>query len=205
VRRVLSHGSQTVELVRLGETPSAEAEVALSSRASAIAFLRAFTRDPLNMNTLRRALAEEIGRQRVSRLRDPEVVEQLAAQIARGQLRVATHSSSRAVLKPPPVHAWQGAATKGKAGDEPVVLESTTGPPPTPEPKTGSWIKLTVVDDATGEPVSGVTFTLKLPDGKSQEATTNPSGVAELTGLTPGSFDIEKMADEDGWEVVAIA
>jgi len=198
VRKVLSRGNQTVELVGLGEA-AAEAPMGVSSRAGAVALLRAFSRDPLNMTTLRRALAEEIGRQRVGRLRDAEVVDQLAAQIARGRLRVARHASSNAVLKPPPVQAWQGAAIKEK---EPVVLESTTGPPPAAE--TGSWIKLTVVDDATGEPVPGVTFTLRLPDGTSKEVTTNPSGVAELSDLTPGSFVIQKMADPDGWEVVSV-
>jgi hypothetical protein len=200
VRKVLSHGSQTVELVRLGEAAPTEA-MTFSSRASAAAFLRGFSRDPLGMTTLRRALAEEIGRQRVGRLCDAEVVDQLAAQIAHGRLRVARHSAARAVLRPPPVQAWQGAKPRE---EEPVVLEST-GPPPAPAAETGSWIKLEVVDDATGEPVAGVTFTLKLPDGTSKDVTTNPGGIAELTGLTPGSFDIEKMADGEAWEVVAIA
>ena len=201
MRRILSHGRQTIELVRLGQAPPAE-EAALSSRAGIAALLRSFIQDPLNMATLRRALAEEAGRQQVSRLRDGEVVEQLAAQIARGRLRIARHARLRAVLPPPPVRAWQGTAVKEE--EEPVVLASTTGPPPAAAPA-GSWIKVQVVDDATDQPVSGVTFALTLPDGTHKEVVTNAGGVAELTGLTPGSFTIERMADEDGWEVLAVA
>jgi len=198
VRKVLSSGSQTVELVRPGDAAPATS-VDVSSRAAAVILLRPFSRDPLNMTTLRRALAEEIGRQRVNRLRDAEVVDQLAVQVARGRLRVAAHASSRAVLRPPPVHAWQADKPKEK---EPVVLEST-GLPPVAEAKKTSWIKLEVVDDTTDERVSGVTFSLKLPDGTPKDVTTD-GGIAEINDLTPGTFDIERMADDDVWEVVSV-
>lgn len=199
MRKVLSHGSQTVELVRAGEAAPVETAVALSSRSSAVAFLRAFTRDPLNITTLRRALAGEIGHQRVGRLSDAAVVDQLATQISRGRLQVALHGTSRAVVKPPPREAWQRAKPKE---EEPVVLESTTGP--APEPKTGSWIRFRVVDDATGKPVAGVTLSLKLPDGKTQDVTSGGDGRIEVKGLVSGTCDIQKMSDGEGWEVVQI-
>jgi len=164
--------------------------------------MAAFARDPMNMRTLRSVLAEEIGRGRVGRLRDAEVVTQLTTQVARGGLRLVPLAASRAVVEPPPVDGLARVASGAVKEQEPVVLKSTGAPAPAAKSDTGTWFKLEVVDDATGEPVSGVTFTLKLPDGTRREVTTDASGKIELTGLVSGTCDVEQMADDEGWEVV---
>jgi hypothetical protein len=200
----LSRGIQTIELVRLDEAPPVDEAVRVTDRTQAAFLLRAFSRDPMNMTLLRRTLGEEIGPQRVGRLGDAEVVNQLAAHISHDRLRIATLSSSRAVVEPRRIHDWTTRTEKVEKEEE-VVKERPTGPLPAEESTTASWIKLEVVDDVTGEPVPGVTFNLKLPDGSTKDVVTDAAGVAELTGLDPGTFDIEKMMDGEGWEVVQVA
>jgi len=136
VRRVLSRCIQTIELVRLDEAPPVDEAVRVKDRSQAAFLLRSFIRDPMNMATLRRALGEEIGHQRVSRLGDAEVVKQLAAQLSRGRLRIAHLSWSWTVVKPRRIHDWT-TRTEKVTQEEEVVKERPTGPPAAePEPLT---------------------------------------------------------------------
>jgi hypothetical protein len=125
-----------VELVRPGDTPPTGGVVRLKDRSELAHFLRAFSRDPMNLVALRRALGEEIGCQRVSRLGDAEVVEQLAAHLARDRFRIVPLASSRTVVKPRRIDDWTTRTEKVEKEEE-VVKERPTGPPPTePEPLT---------------------------------------------------------------------
>ncbi len=200
MRRLLSRGIQTVELLQGGER--VEGSALRADRLGACALLRGFARDPMNRATLRATLAEEVGRGRVGRMRDAEVVAQVEARVARGRLRLVPLAAAGAVVPPPPVDGLARVSSGAVKEAEPVVLKSTGGPATAIKSETETWFKLEVVDDATGGPVAGVSFTLKLPDGSRRSVTTDASGRVELTGLVSGTCDIEEMVDEVGWEVV---
>ncbi len=202
MRRILSASTETLELRRPGETPAGGAESLPGSPAGTVSLLRRLARDPMNMATLRATLAEEVGRPRVGRMRDAEVVAQVEARVARGRLRLVPLATSGTVVAPPPVDGLARISSGPAKEAEPVVLKSTGAPAPAPKGETETWFKLEVVDDDTGEPVAGVSFTLKLPDGSRREVTTDASGRIELTGLAAGTCDIEAMRDDAGWEVV---
>jgi len=133
MRRILSGSIQTLALTRPGGASAGEARIELGTPAHAATLLRSLARDPMNIATLRAALAEEIGRQRVGRLRHAEVVAQLATQVARGRLRLVPLAAAGAVIKPPPVDGLARVSSGAVKEAEPVVLESTTAP--SPEPK----------------------------------------------------------------------
>jgi len=180
VRRILSRSSQTIELLSFDEAPRSGEMMRLKDRSEAMVFLRAFSGDPLNVSVLRRALGEEIGYQRVNRLRDPQVVEHLAGCMCRGRIRVAVLSSSREVVKPRLVRDWT-MHTKAMADDEPSSLGPTAA-----ERLTNQWIKLLVVDDATGQPIPRVSLAISLPGGTETDRQTDARGEIEIRDLASG-------------------
>jgi len=208
VRSILSSGLRTMELLRRGE--AAEGAALVRDRTAATNLLRSFARDALNMGTLRRALAAELGGQRVARMANQEVVDRLARRVAGGGLQVASLAGARAAV-PRRVRAWDrpfaGPASEAKV-DTQQEPAATGNAPAAVAPDTaqtvGSWIRFRVVDDATGKPVAGVTLTMKLPDGKTQDVTSGGDGVIEVKGMPAGTCDIQKMSDSEGWEVVQI-
>lgn|GEM_PF-1837814 len=208
MRSILSSGLRTIEL--LGRGAAAEGAALVRDRTAAATLLRSFARDPVNMGVLRRSLAAELGGQRVARMADQEVVDRLARQVAGGRIQVASLAAARGVV-PRRALVWErpfaGSLTKDKAGTEQEATP-TGGPPAAAASDTtqtvGSWIRFRVVDDATDKPVAGVTLTVKLPDGKTQEVTSGGDGVVEVKGLPSGTCDIQKMSDGEGLEVVQI-
>jgi uncharacterized surface anchored protein len=62
-----------------------------------------------------------------------------------------------------------------------------------------------VVDDETNEPVSGVAFKVKLPNGEVRDFITDASGKIDVRNIQPGSCTIEKMVDDRALEVVRVA
>ncbi len=62
--------------------------------------------------------------------------------------------------------------------------------PPPPGPTQTSWIKLRVVDDATGEPVAGVALQVKLPSGQERKFSTRPDGMIDIQDIDPGTVDV---------------
>lgn len=200
MRSILSSGWQTVELVRSGDSSGAEGFTPMRDRVAAGTLLRTFARNPLNMVVMRRALSDEMGGQCVGRMRDGEVLDRLAGQVARDRIRVVP---GRTLLRE---RFFAGTETQEKSAPSeapPVKKVSPVSPVATPAVK--SWIRFQVIDDATGKPVSGVTLTLKLPNGTSKTVTTNSGGQIEFTDLPAGTCDIEKMTDQSAWEVMQIA
>jgi hypothetical protein len=72
------------------------------------------------------------------------------------------------------------------------------------EDPTLQWIAFRVIDDATEEPYAGVQLKIKLPSGEVREFTTDGAGRIRIDGLKPGSCDIEKMLDDQAFEVVKV-
>lgn len=96
------------------------------------------------------------------------------------------------------------------ASAEPTVAEEeeeappeSEAPPPPVEEET-AWIKFKVIDEDSGEPVKGVTLHVKTPDGKIKQVRTGPDGMAEISGIQPGSCSIERIVDADALEITAV-
>jgi hypothetical protein len=209
VRSILSSGLRTIELLRPGDAGGTEGATPVRDRMAATHLLRSFARDPLNVGVLRRTLAVELGAQRVARMADQEVVDRLARQVAGGRIQVASLAASRAAVPRRSLvweHPFAGQVTEEKVGNDQEAATGGGAAAATPEPTqtAASWIRFRVIDDATDQPVAGVTLTLKLPDGKTQDVTSGDDGVIELKGLPSGTCDIQKMSDSEAWEVVQI-
>lgn len=80
----------------------------------------------------------------------------------------------------------------GEPKDSPSDIESPTK----------HWIELEIVDDETGEPVAGMRVSLKLPDGRSLEKTTNADGIIHVDGQPADVWTIVDV--KDPVEVVAM-
>jgi len=66
------------------------------------------------------------------------------------------------------------------------------------------WIAFRVIDDQTEKPYAGVQLRLKLPTGEVRDFMTDGDGRIRIDGLQPGSVDIQKMLDDQAFEVVKV-
>ena len=56
------------------------------------------------------------------------------------------------------------------------------------------------MDDA-GQPLPGVSYEVKLPDGSVSSGTTDDKGVGRVSNIDPGNCDISfPNLDQDAWE-----
>ncbi len=63
-----------------------------------------------------------------------------------------------------------------------------------------AWIEIHLVDEE-GDPVSGVEYEIKLPDGSHRVGRTNEVGVIYYANLTPGSCEFSLTSlDQSAWE-----
>ena len=131
-----------------------------------------------------------------------------AAHIGR-RIEEAFRSGTLVVVRPRRARAAApgGAAPTRDDAPAPEAQAPAPRPPaskPPPAPLT-TWIKFQVLDDETGQPVQGVVLAVKLPDGTTKKSTTDASGMIEITGIPPGTCDIESMIDSDALEVISLA
>jgi hypothetical protein len=88
---------------------------------------------------------------------------------------------------------------------QPPVLSAP--PRPGAEDKV-AWIKLRVVDDASGEPLPGVVLKVTQPNRKTFDYTTRPDGAVEIHGIDPGTCDVacdlENARNTDTYAFVTI-
>jgi hypothetical protein len=145
--------------------------------------LRDLARDPLAGDSLRHALRGLAGGSEIGKLTGREVVARLASLVRQQRLRVAELGL---------VHvSGVGGAGEGKdaAAQVKEALESIT---------------YQVVDDATGDPIAGVSLSVTLPNGKEVDQTTNGEGIVRFDDLKPGRCAVRaKMADRDLLHVLA--
>jgi hypothetical protein len=165
----------------------------LNDEERLLEMLRETEDDPWNRRAVRELLSHDLAETDIARLTDAEAIRELARRIAAG--RFALRWSRVA-----PAESAEGAV----AEEDPAAAEA---PPaePAPAPPEKTWVKFQVVDDASGKPVSGVKLKIKLPDGRSEEFTTNAGGQIYIGNLDPGSCDIEAMIDSAAYEVVAMS
>ena len=87
--RFLRSTGRRIEILRWYECGPEDTFMEFHDRFFALSFLRNLMSDPLNMVTLRSALADILqDTEETSRMMDHEILEQLAAQIARGYVRL---------------------------------------------------------------------------------------------------------------------
>lgn len=164
-----------------------------ADRGSALAFLEPLREDPFCMSVLRDLVVERQCTLDLSNLHDHRLLEFIAWELETGRLRVAEE------FRPMPPIGRARAPVEDNAGDKPFEQP----PPPAQDEKT--WITFQILDDETGQPVAGVTLTVKLTDGTTKKSTSNGAGLIEFKDIPPGACSIESMSHPDALEVLSVA
>lgn len=186
MKRTLRAGALEYE-VRLLHL-AADASPRHSNLHSARSFLDRFAREPGNLMILRDLLHQEFS-QSCTGVSDQQVLDRLAGLIAAGRLQLVPLPTSPVS---PTSKDFARILGPMREPEKPAkVIDSSA-----------HWIHLLIVDDETGEPVSNVTVSIKLPTGEVKQFTTDGEGRIRVQGLPPGSWDLEQMEGEDAIDVV---
>ncbi len=187
MRRALRRDFSEYEVLTLRDMRPGDICEEFLSEALALKFLRELARDGYNMRVLRAILAEGLFRPDLSGLDDHETLRQLAWQLVSGKIRITT-----ARLR------------TGVGGEKPPAEEEepATPPPATEEPL--HWIEFKVIDEETGEPISGVELKVKLTTGETKKYTTGGGGLISIRDIPAGTCDILEMNDDDALEVTEV-
>jgi hypothetical protein len=186
LKRTLRAGALEYEVWLLRQ--AADASPRHSSLHSARSFLDRFARDPGNLVVIRDLLRQEFS-QSCFGASDQQVLDRLAGLIAAGRLRLVPLPTSP--VSPTSKHFARVLGPIAEPEKPAKVIDSSA-----------HWIHLLIVDDETGDPVSNVTVSLKLPSGEIKQFTTDGEGRIRVQGLPPGSWDLEQMEGEDAIDVV---
>ena len=76
-----------------------------------------------------------------------------------------------------------------------AVREQPPEVPPGPVTEK-SWIKIRVVDDASGQPIPNVAMLVTLPDRQERRFTTRADGMIDVQDIDPGSCDVSCSRDD---------
>ena len=145
--------------------------------------VRLAARAPSNMTALRRLLAEVSQDPSLHGLEDDAVLAALEACVARGALRVVEVSPG------PDLTAFGGAA-------EDEMEPASRGEPI----KKRTWVEIRLVD-MESNPLPGVRYELKLPDGVVLDGQLDGEGRARVDDIDPGSCEISfPDLDAEAWE-----
>ena len=141
------------------------------------------------------------------RLSDQEVMDRVAGLLNSGQLVLA--SSGEDMFQAAPAGAGMERERRDAEEDEQAAdlswnsaLADIGAPGGTQAAQ--HWLGIEVVDDATGEPLAGIPFKLRMPDGRVQELSSDADGRIHVKQLPAGHFDIQAMTDDQALEVVAL-
>lgn len=93
------------------------------------------------------------------------------------------------------------ATTTSARHSGPVSTPPTPMPPPA---KTKTWIEFRLLDEITGEPITGVTFRIELTDGAVVNRMTDGSGLIRIDEIDPGTCGIREIAEDTGPEVTTV-
>lgn len=145
-------------------------------RRTALDLLRDLARDRAVLTDLRRLWAKEAAATTLCLASDEQVLGQLAERVASGALVIAR------VRQPPPKAPPPGAGAV--AGDGEAAAPAESKAEEAAEEK--SWIEITVLDLATGAPVSGVALLVTPASGSEAEHKTDDKGVVRLDKITAG-------------------
>jgi len=108
----------------------------------------------------------------------------------------ALRSGDLELIRRPPGGEGGGGAPAAKEEKEEAPPEKSSPPP---EPKT--WIEFQVLDEED-QPIGGVRYRVKLPNGSTREGTTRPSGLIRFDDLDDGECEIT-LPELDGktWDM----
>ena len=96
------------------------------------------------------------------------------------------------------VKAEQIEAKKGKYGK--VQVPAFT--PPEDEEEKASWVEFEMVDEED-QPVAGVAYKVKLPDGTEASGHLDGNGFTRIEGIEPGNCEISfPELDKSAWEKI---
>jgi hypothetical protein len=169
------------------------------SRARLLALFSRVARDAHVRQRLRSLLSRsDLDPVARHRLGDRETLVLLAALVQRGTLVLEKQyrRSGTVPLAPALPPAPESPST-------PADRPSSSQPTPRTAEKQ-DWIEIVLLDDDTGDPLSGIPLDLVLPDGRSVRETTDGNGQIRLDELTAGTCEIAKILDEQGFEVVSL-
>jgi hypothetical protein len=179
-----------------------------ASADAAFEYLKRFVPDRLNMMVLRRLLADDqYSSYGIAEMDDHEVLRQLAYRLACGSIKLSelaafTGTFTRwARFEPAPSMSATRPTEISEPTEAPRARPAASSRSPVTAPPL-TWIEFRVLDDDTGQPVSGVKLRLMLPDGTTGTYSTNAEGKVRFTDLIAGVVDLEQMLDDDALEVV---
>ena len=187
-----------------GEAPEPRREtipIDFGDEVSARGLFSEVLRDPLQMINLRILLSREGLAGDISRLPDQDLITEVSRKVTAGYIRVAGPN-----INTRSIGSGSSQADRQRGGEdtrERTSRRAQAFPQPGSGEEPGHWIGLRVVDDETGEPISGVSLKIRLSSGKTRKPSTDDQGSIELQDIPPGTVDIE-MPDREGWEVVGI-
>lgn len=92
------------------------------------------------------------------------------------------------------------AAAAASAGAGAAAAAPTHNPEDKKNKEKTHWVEVELVDDA-GQPLPGMAYEVKLPDGSVSTGTTDEKGVGRITNIDPGNCEITfPNLDQDAWE-----
>ncbi len=226
MRRIIRSGAQRIAILRSHECGSDDIPMQIGYRFLTLDFLRVFAHEPLYMKTIRNVLAEHLSVMDILRLTDEEVLQQFTWQITEGYIRLVRwiesplratgrsassedYSESDSVAGQDTHSEVSSEASSGTdsgigAGVAETAEESTIDTETTVPQEETDWIEFRVVDDGTGQPVSGVRLKIRLPTGEIRDYTTDGDGIVRIGDLPDGMCDIVEIKDLDAAEVVQV-
>ncbi|HEV8605377.1 MAG TPA: LysM peptidoglycan-binding domain-containing protein [Tepidisphaeraceae bacterium] len=175
MRRVLLANDQTLRLVRVPGEAGVFSFLEHSSPADARRYLEEYAGDAMALWQMRMALAEDSLGLDVSRLDDPEVLDEVALRVSLGHLTIAEE-----LEEPLPEITEPEAASSSAAAP----------PPPLPRSKKLTWIEVKVVWDSSGKPVANVRLVIRTPEGEEKFHDTNAEGKARVEEIEQGTCDV---------------
>lgn len=202
MKRILRSHLQDLEIVDCHETDPGGTFLEFFDESSALNFLREFAHDYFDMLALRSILEDDLFDPNLSLLGDRKVLQELAWRLASGKIKIRTSP-----FTPEETYGGSGGTPTEPEDQEEEEQEEEEEPAEeaaaiAPEP---DWIKFRVVEDETGQPVSGVTLKVKLPTGEIWDFTTDGNGEIEIKDIPSGTCAIMKMTDADALEVVQVS
>lgn len=174
MKRILKKGFHSFQIMEVYEVKSHHKLKKFRDKASALNFLYGFYNDHLNMITLRNMLRDSMSCINISRLDNFMILKQIAFRLASNQYKIAE--------LPFILPAWSDIITEMEKELTTTVATTTS--------EDIAWIKFMVIDDETGNPISGINLKVKLPDGSQKDLSTKEDGFIEINGIEPGNCEV---------------
>ena len=231
-KRMLRRGVQRWELYRGEKCRDCQPFAGLRDLAAARRWLQQFQNDVLSMTAMRGFVSRERSRTwQLDAMTDDQVIDQMADLLSSGLWHVHTPQHLGPQYTQAPYAGSDAAKTSDKGGEvaksaaqragstagkaaAALAPEKTSKPasaPPAtsvasgtavPPPAELTWIEIVLVD-ADGQPVPGMAYEIKLPDGTVQPGSLDANGKARHEQIVPGQCQVKfPELDATEWKPV---